>query len=115
MSKEIKAVIVDGPWKADMCWTPPDMLCMRRGRQALVYVYPEEKMEEGKFYVLDYRYTIDAGPEVGIHQSDASGTEKYGETQVFPYFHESGISRKALREFIKEFNWGLLFHDTTKR
>lgn len=111
MSKEIKAVIVDGPWKADMCWTPPDMLCMRRGRQALVYAYPEEKMEEGKFYVLDYRYTIDAGPEVGIHQSDASGTEKYGETQVFPYFHESGISRKALREFIRDFDWESVLYE----
>lgn len=110
MSEKIKAVIVNGPWKADMYWTPTDMLCMRRGRQALVYVYPEEKMENGKFYVLDYRYTIDAGPEVGIRQSDASGTDEYGEMQVFPYDHESGISRKALRQFIEEFDWETVYY-----
>lgn len=110
MNEEVKAVIVDGPWKADMCWTPPEMRCMRRGCQALVYVYPGKKMEDGQFYVLDYRFTIDAGPEVGIRRSDASGTSEYGDTQVFPYFHELGISKRALRAFIREFNWKAVYY-----
>ena len=110
MSEEIKAVITNGPWKADMYWTPPEMNCMRRGRQALVYVYPEGKEEKGQFYVLDYRYTIDAGPEVGIRRSDASGTDEYGETQVFPYDSKLGICKKALREFVEGFDWEAVYY-----
>lgn len=110
MSKETKAVIVDGPWKADLCWVPPDKRCMRRGCQALVYVCEKKKTKDGQFYVLDYRFTIDAGPEVRIRRSDASGTNEYGDTQVFPYFHELGISKRALRAFIREFNWKAVYY-----
>lgn len=99
----MKVKVAIEPWKSDLFLVvDPDMECTRKGFRAVVEVKAEK---ETTYYQLDYRCTPDAGPEVGIWETDKFGMSEMGTTEVFPYPCDEGISKEGLLKFIEEFNW----------
>lgn len=99
LSQEIKELDYGGPVTAGMC------NCMKHGYRAKVFILynPNNRHEGGNWYMLDYRYTPDAGPEVGIWETDEHDNQK-SIIDTFPIPGKQ-ITAENLERFIDEFNW----------
>lgn len=100
---DVTVKVVTSPWKDN--WPligDPSLECMREGFRALVKVKAGVK---STYYQLDLRCTPDAGPEVGIWETNISDMSSIGSTQVFRYPREEKISKEGLLKFIEKFNW----------
>lgn len=93
------------PYKKEIPFTAGMCNCMKHGYRAKVFILynSNNRHEGGNWYMLDYRYTPDTGPEVGIWETDEHDNQK----NIIDTFPISGkqITAENLERFIDEFDW----------